>query len=463
MNADNESLLKRSGDPFVDTGALVIEYLWTLPMYKEKDILELIEAVAKIYVNTWGGKINPFFLNHAITQPAFDAPRKVTETVKYYRNLITGEAVGDEGYCRILGVKGKLYSAGRSNYMMAGSGTFMNFHHGFEAGLMLSKEALIRIFFVPLGTQFVGNKIAALSSNHGEIEKIYVKNIIKSNISKIGSNSSNGVLKSEFSNPANALFDFATFCIKANDLKDDESVELNLFHFTNFGASPEINLHNFSSQLFDFYRVVLRRFSKDWQRFAHSFHKTKDAFYLDGQDKFEIKDKKESKIVEFLEFNTWYNSLYSKLLAGQNIRIEFLNYSRRQYENERQFNIIPIVSLYQKYFNNMTDKTLKKIEEIADFIIIDDGKVKKRLNKLRAAKHEGQIREFILDLIKDKYEKQDGQPLIRLREYVNDLFPDGTYGSEIRDLLLISLYEKLADKNQFIEADEIIEESLTTK
>ncbi|MBK8519005.1 MAG: hypothetical protein IPL55_22790 [Saprospiraceae bacterium] len=106
----------------------------------------------------------------------------------------------------------------------------------------------------------------------------------------------------------------------------------------------------------------------------------------------------------------------------------------------------------------MKEVTLKKIEEIADFIIMDDGKLKKRLVKLRGSKHEGQIREFLLDLIKDKYDKQDGKPLVRLREYVNDLFPDGTFGAEIRDLLLICLYEKLADKQQFVEVDEAIEE-----
>jgi len=457
-------LLKRSGDPFVDTGALVIEYLWTLPMYKDKDVLELIEAVAKIYVNTWGAKINSLFLNHPITQPAFDATRKILETVKYYRSLITGEAVGEEGYCRILGLKGKVFSAGRNNFMMTGSGTFMNFHHGFEAGLMLSKEAIIRLFFVPLGNCYIGKHLANLSSNLGEIEKQFAIKIIKNNFSRIASNSSDGVLKSEFSNPANAIFDFAKFCIIEHDLDDNETVELNLFHYNNIGtAPPEIYIYNFSSQLFDFYRVVLRRFSKDWQRFAHSFHRTKDAVYLDGQDQFEIKDKKESKIVQFFEFQTWYNSLYSNLLAGHNIRKDFLDYSRRQYDNERQFSIYPIVSLYQKYIINMKEVTLKKIEEIADFIIIDDGKLKKRLSKLRAAKYEGQIREFLLDLIKDKYEKQEAQPLIRLREYINDLFPDGTYGSEIRDLLLISLYEKLADKSQFIDAEENNEETLSTR
>ncbi len=457
MKYELEHLFTRSGDPFVDTGANVIEYLWSIPMYKEKDIVELIEAVAKIYVYNWGGKINPFFLNHPITQPAFDSQRKISETVIFYKGLITNEIAGDDGYCRILGIKTKLFSAGRSNFMMAGSGTFMNFHHGFEAGLMISKEALIRIFFVPLGTQFVGNKIAVLSSNQGEIEKLYIKKIIKNNIAKIGSNSSDGVFKSEFTNPANALFDFASHCIKDYYLKDNQSVELNLFHFTNFGASPEINLHRFSSDLFEFYKIVLQRFTNDWLKFAHSFHRAKDAIYIQEQDKFEINDKKEKRIINFDEFQTWYNSLYARLLAGQNIRIDFLNYSRRQYELEKRFKIFSIVSLYQKYFSNMTELTLKKIEEIADFIIVDDGKIKKRLSKLRASKHEGQIREFLLDLIKDKYDKQDGQPLIRLREYVLDLFPDGTFGAEIRDLLLISLYEKLADKRKFLEIDDSIE------
>ena len=166
MKYELEHLYNRSGDPFADTGALVIEYLQNTSMYKGKDILELIEAVAKIYVNTWSSKVHPFFLNHSITQPAFDSPRKIIETVKYYRGLLTDEAEGEDGYCRILGIKGKVYSAGRNNYMMAGSGTFMNFHHGFEGGLMLSKEALIRIFFVPLGTQFVGNKVAGNYSGY---------------------------------------------------------------------------------------------------------------------------------------------------------------------------------------------------------------------------------------------------------------------------------------------------------
>ncbi|MBK8519006.1 MAG: hypothetical protein IPL55_22795 [Saprospiraceae bacterium] len=84
-----------------------------------------------------------------------------------------------------------------------------------------------------------------MSSNHGEIERIFVQKIIKENIARIGSNSSEGVLKSDFSNPATGLFNFAKYCITDHDLNDAEDVELNLFHFTNFGASPEIQIHSF--------------------------------------------------------------------------------------------------------------------------------------------------------------------------------------------------------------------------
>ncbi|MEO9210892.1 MAG: hypothetical protein ABI208_07330 [Ginsengibacter sp.] len=68
---NNNWLIKPTGDPFADTGGFVIKYLWTLPHLKDRDIIGLIDYVANIYVNKWGGKLHAFFLNSTITQPAF--------------------------------------------------------------------------------------------------------------------------------------------------------------------------------------------------------------------------------------------------------------------------------------------------------------------------------------------------------------------------------------------------------
>ncbi len=83
-----EYLTRLTGDPFADTGGWVIKYLWEQPHLKDKDILELIEYVAKIYVDKWSGKLHAFFLNSTITQPAFKGQRKIEEALKYYKSLI---------------------------------------------------------------------------------------------------------------------------------------------------------------------------------------------------------------------------------------------------------------------------------------------------------------------------------------------------------------------------------------
>jgi len=89
-------LTRPTGDPFADVGGSVIRYL--MEKHPEKDILELIEYMAKIYVNKWEGKINPFFLNSAITQPAYKGDVKIKETIKYFTSLIKETGIYEEGF-----------------------------------------------------------------------------------------------------------------------------------------------------------------------------------------------------------------------------------------------------------------------------------------------------------------------------------------------------------------------------
>lgn len=243
----------QTGDPFADTGGLVIKYLWTLPPLKDKGIEQLIEYVANIYVNKWDGKLHAFFLNSRITQPAFKGQRKIDEALKYYKGLIDETEVFQEGYCRISGRKTKLFPAGRDNHILSGSGTFINFHHNFETGLFLSKEVLIRMFFVPLGLVQLSDKVAMLSSNYEKVTTFFVERNCRENLNAISSGTAEGVLKSKFNNPANALFNFADSYLNTHLItllaKDEEElfseadVSLTLYHFTNFGASPEVIIH----------------------------------------------------------------------------------------------------------------------------------------------------------------------------------------------------------------------------
>ncbi|MDX2067386.1 MAG: hypothetical protein SFV55_03110 [Haliscomenobacter sp.] len=454
-----EYLTQRTGDPFADTGAHIFQLLQEKS--PDKNILQLIEEVTDIYVRNWGGSINAFFLNSKITQPAFVGERKKEESMAYFRRLLSNEEPFEQGYCRILGQPTKLFSTGRDNHILAGSGTFINFHHGFQEGLKVAKEVIIRMFFVPLGALQLGKNIAILGSNNEKVEQLFVQEIFTSNIRELGQLQGKGVLKSEFTNPANALFDFASKCIGSVQVvvDEDEPVEIHLYHFTNFGASPEINLYCFSERLFAFYRKVMKiSYRNAWQNFVRDFYrnsKNRGATYNSTTEQYELEVKKETQHFGYTEYRIWFNIIYTKLLQGQNILKDFLKWGINKYHQQEAFNIWPIVELYQTQLHNMKKTTLDKIRQIADYLIEDEDKIKRRLNRLRLeVANVSQLKRFLIQTIGDHYqEKKPARPLITLEEFVEELFPEGAYGLEIKDLLLIALYEKLCEKNIPIELE----------
>ena len=53
----------------------------------------------------------------------------------------------------------------------------------------------------------------------------------------------------------------------------------------------------------------------------------------------------------------------------------------------------------------------------------------------------------ITQQIEHNYKDENNTPLVTLREFVEYLFPEGTGWTEIRDLFLICIYQKLHEKN----------------
>ncbi|MDJ1485732.1 type I-B CRISPR-associated protein Cas8b1/Cst1 [Cytophagaceae bacterium YF14B1] len=446
-NIDYQSLIETTGDPFADVGGYVIKYLSV--QNSDKDIVDLIELMAKIYVNAWSGKLNAFFLNSTITQPAFQGEKKFEETMKFYKSLINETLPYKEGYCRVTGKKTKLFLAGRDNHILSGSGTFINFHSSFEAGLYLSKEVLIRIFFVPFGLVQLGDKIALINSNYDKVTEFFVFQNCYKNSQDLGIHKSEGVLKSDFINPANVLFGFADSCIQSigksigeEDISEKD-VMLNLYHFTNFGASPEVQLYQLPASVFKFYVYCLSPFLQtDWKNFVYAHYrnsKVKEGNF--NEQTGEWQDKKES--FSYDRFKTWRNSIYDKLLFNQSILREILNWSIKH-----RFNF-KIVETYQIRLKNMDKKAIEKIKDLADFIVTDQSEdlIKKSITRLNGEKFSQGLRQFIVKQIADNYNRGAKNPLITIDDFVNYLFPDGTSWKDVRDLLLIAIYQKLHETN----------------
>jgi CRISPR-associated protein Cst1 len=451
---DYDWLIRPTGDPFADVGGYVIKYL--MERHPEKDILGLIDYIARIYVNKWESKINPFFLNSAITQPAYKGDVKIKETLKYFTSLVNETTICEEGFCRITGRKAKLFKAGRDNSLMSGSGTFVNFHHNFQFGMMLSKEMIIRMFFIPFGSIFIGGRIAIIQSNLSDVNEFFVRKNCEANLANIATSSSDGVLKSEYGIPANALFQFVDnlFVNKIKEATDEnKEISLSLYHFTNFGASPEIVIYKLPSTIFRFYSTCQSSTLKaDWQPFLLSHYKSskfKGAKYNAYNLNYEIAKKDETEKILFDDYKLWRNTVLENLLNGKSLLRLFVNWG---VTHKFKFEIIEI---YQKHVQNMKQETLNKIKELALFLTnTDEEAIKKSIKALDGYKSAYELRRFFLkNVVAKNYKDGAKEAIITMEELVYYLFPDDVSWRDIRDILLFAIYQELHTKNIHVEAE----------
>lgn len=466
-----DNLITPTGDPFADVGGYVIETLWEDPKLKDKDILGLIEYVANIYISQWNANLHAFFLNSPITQSAEGfktGKEKLAKTMAYYKSILHDTTDFKTGFCRISGQKTKLFPVGRANQILAGSGAFINFHHGFEGGLYLSKEVIIRFFFVPLGVMQLGDKLGLISSNNNIVAKYFVQQLLvgpDGHLQSIGRNLASGVAVSNQRIPANALFAFADSCIKSiksaivtnidQNVVEVRDTILSLFHFTNFGAKAEVVLYQVQAMVFRFYVACQAvSYAEYWRPFVAAHYrnsKYKDARYIQDSDTW-VSAKEE---LAYDSYSTWRNVILERLLNGETLIPYFKEWLRKH-----KFDF-QIVENYLFYVKNMDKRTLQKIKEVAGFIVSrDEDSIKKAILRLNRAKYVQEVRQYLLKLINDHYVTSPGTPLIRLDD-VEYLFPETVSWREIRDLLLIAIYEKLHD-NHMVVPTEIEEQEVET-
>ena len=447
---DYDALTTTTGDPFVDAAGYALKELSN--HYPNYDILELIMLATHIYVDYWGAKINPFFLNSKITQPAFNTnEKKKEETRIYFEGLLNETAPFNIGYCRVTGKKTKLFSAGRDNTVLSGSNTFVNFHHTFDTGMMLSKEVLIRYHFLPLACELLQGRICVISSNNAINSELYAKDCCNRTLYDIGQNISQGILKNEARSPGTAIFRYLDkVLIHFNIKKNNEHITL--YHFTNFGASPEAQIYTLPFQAFQFYRETrLPLYEKGWNVFIASHYKCSDyknALYSKEQNAFLATNKKQNIIIEEKDFKLWRNIIYDKLLLNKSIVNDI-----RKWSIQNLFDL-NLLKCYLINIRNMKKETIEKINQIADFILNynNESAMKKVLTTLNGVKNPYMLRRFILHVIADNY-KQDNDILVSVDDYTNYLFPDSNSWMETRDVLLIALYQKLHELHLKVEIE----------
>lgn len=449
-NIDYEWLTRPTGDPFVDAGGYALEEF--SHYFPNANILELIDKAASIYVDRWDGKINPFFLNSKITQPAFKGEKKKTETYKYFQSLID-DIEGLNGICRVTGRRGKVFVGGRDNFVLSGSSTFSNFHHEFQNGIMVSKEIIIRCFFLPLACEQLLGRISLLSSSNPDITAFFAKSVCKKNMDAIKNNLSTAVLKSKSTSTSTSLFRFVDEVLRSKNIQfeDDSQCDLRMYLFTNFGASPDLQVITLPFPVWHFYRFVMKgKYRDSWQSFVSRYYQTKGAKLISDRE-YSLTTGKEVKTVFENDFQYWDNKIYKNLINGKSILPYILDYSKI---NSFDFNIVKV---YAIKIRKMKKETIEKINQMADFIIDsnDDRGIGKAITKLNAVTSSFLLRRYILnDIVKPYYEGGNDEAIITVKDYVDYLFPDSDSWKEMRDVLLIAIYERLHKLNKMVEIED---------
>ena len=438
-----------TGDPFVDAGNLAFQAL--SKRFPEKTVPDLIEFATDIYVSTWKGKINTLYLNSKITNSAYKGEAKKTETLKLFDHYFCDSGNGTPAaYCRICGKQARLFTTGRDSMCLSGSGAFVNFHHSHEEGLRLCADCITKLFFLPLAVVYLGANLAVLDCSSNRLKTFWLNRTLNKNLDKIGKNLSEGILKSRYSNPVNALFYMASDIISSGpdggpDQMADESVLF--YHFTNFGASPDCTLYAVPNPVFRYMNYVINHCARDWYGFVNRHYHIRQSRWDDDHQCWVKTGKSAEKIGETDYVNN-KNTVFERLISNRSI----LPLLCRFYKNisdspTRHINIL-LADRYVMEVLEMKREQIDLIKKIGN-VIFDIGKkedsLKKLITQVEAASKAFQLRMVLNKVVKLNFTMGNREPVCRLDEYVDYLFPDGQYWSEVRDMLLIYLYERMHD------------------
>jgi len=334
---------------------------------------------------------------------------------------------------------------------VSGSKAFVNYHHYHEDGTYLCPECTVKLFFIPLGVVLIGGMAGILHAQTDTVKQFWTRNIIEENLNRLARNSSEGIMRSRFKNPKfapeNALFDFTSDLIRDID-NENQSEYLQLITFTNFGAAPDCAFYVLTNPVFKFLNKVLRYERKRWFNFVRRHFFVKKAQWDLENQVWKIEQKKETIELTDSDYPDHRNLVYQKLLANQSILGQLVSTYKSHFLNNLDKFPLEITIHYVTEVLNMDKEQLNLIGRITDVIFElsqKENNYKKYVVMLEGSRKAYEVRGVLLKIIKANFLNGAKEPLIRLKEYVNYLFPDGTYFGEVRDLLLIHLYEKYHD------------------
>jgi CRISPR-associated protein Cst1 len=431
------------GDPFIDTGILAIELLTEKPFNKctKEDLRSAADTLVDIYMTpAWKKELQSIFPNSTYIQSSRGYDHR-GRSKEFLYGLIEGinNTSGSTTFCCYCGSPAhEKMSFYKTHVPLVGSGSFTNFFPSFRDGLNICARCALAIQFTPLLCYKAGGKPCLVSSNNLAIVREFGKEALRTLRARLASGeyesaTNSGLYDEKFRSPQNALFHLAyKFGKEYHALGicgPNESIVL--YWIDNYNQNPSgVQIYTLPSNVFRFVAFMMNSpiYRSAWFNLLSRYYS---------------KAKTKNEDAELPVWKTKQNTIHTYLLEGKSILWAFKDDSTRTPTMPW-----PVVEKYMRNVRGMNQQRIEQIRTMSDNVAqcIRETKKYSRVHDIAAARDLPSFRNQLQLLMRDWQKLGKDRPLTTFDDYTAILLPGDYRGwTEVRDLMVIRLYEQLHD------------------
>lgn len=455
--------LHYTGHPFIDVGlATIIEYINSLeettqkidhPEELQKKHLEKMATFIKerFYNPPLKSYLTILINNSAFTQKTIGEDKK-----KAYEKLFSAfEAEPIDKRCTFFN-KPAIGIAYRQHIpLLTGEGCF-NFCPEGSSGIPVSAEAGLCNLAMMLGTIKCSGRVLLVHSNDEQIMRHYAGENLKTHQKQ---------LSLEFKYPKTIVLEELNKIYKSykTEKRMNDALFVDVYYFTNYGTSPDIDLYRLPLNQMNFLRVVNQaKYADKWQKIINSAWQLKVTEEGNGKNKVVTKEKVTQE--EGIRKNFLYEDFF-------NLPDNANQFIRKYLFNRKQIDLISwnITEIFLEEVLDMDPEKIKTIKTVADRFAehIVSNKDKKFFDNFYFKSKSYLALRSILLKKTNNLAKEEKDSIISFDEYVaifekeQDSFKEWKLS---RDLITLRLIEQIREKdpkmlsNMICEEDEDVEE-----
>lgn len=444
MKEEKLSKIKYMGHPFVDVGVAVME-IWLdkkCEDFTEDDLTKVKDLLVKQYDNpVIKGYLSTIFPN------SFWANFNIKQETKELRQSELLEANKKINRKCVFCDREANYLANRAYFpLIAGESSF-NYSNFGLTDLPLCKSCILSVQFLPLGSIKIEGRILIFWSTNNEwtyklTKKLFdeFQQILLATKDKIEG----------YKRPKTQLIDILDKTLeeaKKNTILNDIVV----YHFTNYGTSPDINLYNLPVKLT---RFLMKIKNSDYAE-VHNLIKN---YYWNIPKK---KGKEQETEIDYKNIQNKYWEALCDVFQSDNIKEESYKIVKRFYlikdKDKVTLNCFGLAEIFLKEVSGMRKERLEVIKKFGDIIADIGQRDTKWINNLYL--RELRPSEFLGYLTKLSKSLKDSNLTVKLDDVLilldisneEDSTINYQESSLIQALILIRVFERISQNKEILE------------